>query len=131
MSCRVDLALLSLARSFCFSAVYKNISSLCPHTPIFLFLHSSLSANLTFPSPSFSSVISIPPSLSPSLHPCLTLSSQVRKGSTGGPVPYGGQHLSGSAEMGRYMVSLHTLIFFLDGVYDPLDHTFSLVRKLR
>lgn len=32
-------------------------------------------------------------------------SSQVRKGSTGGPVSYGGQHLSGSTEMGRYMVS--------------------------
>ncbi|XP_069390273.1 ARF GTPase-activating protein GIT1 isoform X3 [Paralichthys olivaceus] len=33
------------------------------------------------------------------------LQKEVRKGSTGGPVSYGGQHLSGSTEMGRYMVS--------------------------
>ncbi|XP_029028101.1 ARF GTPase-activating protein GIT1 isoform X3 [Betta splendens] len=32
------------------------------------------------------------------------LQKEVRKGSTGGPVSYGGQHLSGSTEMGRYMV---------------------------
>nr|XP_057936731.1 ARF GTPase-activating protein GIT1 isoform X2 [Doryrhamphus excisus] len=29
----------------------------------------------------------------------------VRKGSTGGLAPYGGQHMSGSTEMGRYMIS--------------------------
>ncbi|GAA6231298.1 ARF GTPase-activating protein GIT1 isoform X2 [Lates japonicus] len=33
------------------------------------------------------------------------LQKEVRKGSTGGPAPYGSQHLSGSTEMGRYMVS--------------------------
>ncbi|XP_039986964.1 ARF GTPase-activating protein GIT1 isoform X3 [Xiphias gladius] len=33
------------------------------------------------------------------------LQKEVRKGSTGGPTPYGGQHLSGSTEMGRYMIS--------------------------
>ncbi|CAJ1065793.1 ARF GTPase-activating protein GIT1 isoform X4 [Xyrichtys novacula] len=32
------------------------------------------------------------------------LQKEVRKGSTGGPTPFGSQHLSGSAEMGRYMV---------------------------
>nr|XP_020441676.1 ARF GTPase-activating protein GIT1 isoform X4 [Monopterus albus] len=32
------------------------------------------------------------------------LQKEVRKGSTGGSTPYGGQHLSGSTEMGRYMV---------------------------
>ncbi|XP_034459791.1 ARF GTPase-activating protein GIT1 isoform X8 [Hippoglossus hippoglossus] len=31
------------------------------------------------------------------------LQKEVRKGSTGGPVSYGSQHLSGSTEMGRYM----------------------------
>ncbi|KAK2846952.1 hypothetical protein Q5P01_009951 [Channa striata] len=30
--------------------------------------------------------------------------ASVRKGSTGGPAPYGGQHLSASTEMSRYMV---------------------------
>lgn len=118
VSCRVDLALLSLAYSSCFSAVYKNISSLCPRTLFFLFLHPSLSANLSFPSPSlcphisYSPLISIHPSLSSSLHPCVPLSSQVRKGGTGGPASYGGQHLSGSTEMGRYMVSSHSLRLF-------------------
>ncbi|XP_035535297.1 ARF GTPase-activating protein GIT1 isoform X3 [Morone saxatilis] len=33
------------------------------------------------------------------------LQKEVRKGGTGGPTPYGSQHLSGSTEMGRYMVS--------------------------
>ncbi|XP_047195480.1 ARF GTPase-activating protein GIT1 isoform X7 [Hippoglossus stenolepis] len=33
------------------------------------------------------------------------LQKEVRKGSTGGPVSYGSQHLSGSTEMGRYMIS--------------------------
>ncbi|XP_023141317.1 ARF GTPase-activating protein GIT1 isoform X3 [Amphiprion ocellaris] len=33
------------------------------------------------------------------------LQKEVRKGGTGGPSPYGGQHLSGSTEMGRYMVA--------------------------
>lgn len=33
-------------------------------------------------------------------------SSQVRKGSTGGLAPYGSQYLSGSTEMGRYLVSM-------------------------
>ncbi|XP_054649699.1 ARF GTPase-activating protein GIT1 isoform X3 [Dunckerocampus dactyliophorus] len=33
------------------------------------------------------------------------LQKEVRKGSTGGLAPYGGQHLSGSTEMGRYMIS--------------------------
>ncbi|XP_041658307.1 ARF GTPase-activating protein GIT1 isoform X4 [Cheilinus undulatus] len=32
------------------------------------------------------------------------LQKEIRKGSIGGPMPYGGQHLSGSTEMGRYMV---------------------------
>ncbi|KAM8768334.1 ARF GTPase-activating protein GIT1 isoform X3 [Sparus aurata] len=32
------------------------------------------------------------------------LQKEVRKGSTAGPTPYGSQHLSGSTEMGRYMV---------------------------
>ncbi|XP_037631157.1 ARF GTPase-activating protein GIT1 isoform X3 [Sebastes umbrosus] len=32
------------------------------------------------------------------------LQKEVRKGSTGGPAMYGGHHLSGSTEMGRYMV---------------------------
>ncbi|XP_070825963.1 ARF GTPase-activating protein GIT1 isoform X3 [Chaetodon trifascialis] len=32
------------------------------------------------------------------------LQKEVRKGGTGGPTPYGSQHLSGSTEMGRYMV---------------------------
>ncbi|XP_030008996.1 ARF GTPase-activating protein GIT1 isoform X2 [Sphaeramia orbicularis] len=32
------------------------------------------------------------------------LQKEVRKGGTGSPSPYGGQHLSGSIEMGRYMV---------------------------
>ncbi|XP_042342172.1 ARF GTPase-activating protein GIT1 isoform X3 [Plectropomus leopardus] len=32
------------------------------------------------------------------------LQKEVRKGGTGGPAPYGGLHLSGSTEMGRYMV---------------------------
>ncbi|XP_044057333.1 ARF GTPase-activating protein GIT1 isoform X3 [Siniperca chuatsi] len=32
------------------------------------------------------------------------LQKEVRKGGTGGPAPYGSQHLSGSTEMGRYMV---------------------------
>ncbi|XP_067364871.1 ARF GTPase-activating protein GIT1 isoform X5 [Channa argus] len=32
------------------------------------------------------------------------LQKEVRKGSTGGPATYGGQHLSGSTEMSRYMV---------------------------
>ncbi|XP_031150806.1 ARF GTPase-activating protein GIT1 isoform X3 [Sander lucioperca] len=32
------------------------------------------------------------------------LQKEVRKGGIGGPAPYGGQHLSGSTEMGRYMV---------------------------
>ncbi|XP_059186920.1 ARF GTPase-activating protein GIT1 isoform X2 [Centropristis striata] len=32
------------------------------------------------------------------------LQKEVRKGGTGGPAPYGGHHLSGSTEMGRYMV---------------------------
>ncbi|KAI3354616.1 hypothetical protein L3Q82_019120 [Scortum barcoo] len=41
-------------------------------------------------------------SLAARLQPLNTHS--VRKGSTGGPTPYGGQHLSGSTEMGRYMV---------------------------
>lgn len=101
-----------LAHSSCFSAVYKNISSLCPHT-LFFPISSSI---LSFPSPSLcphiplSPLTSIPPSLSSSLHPCVPLFSQVRKGSTGGPTPYGGQHLSGSMEMGRYMVSLQFLI---------------------
>uniref|UniRef100_A0A1A8F4M2 G protein-coupled receptor kinase interacting ArfGAP 1 n=1 Tax=Nothobranchius korthausae TaxID=1143690 RepID=A0A1A8F4M2_9TELE len=36
------------------------------------------------------------------LHPCLALCSQVRKG---GPALYGGQHVSGSTELGRDMVS--------------------------
>ncbi|XP_019741417.1 ARF GTPase-activating protein GIT1 isoform X5 [Hippocampus comes] len=33
------------------------------------------------------------------------LQKEVRKGSTGGLTSYGGQHLSGSSEMGRYMTS--------------------------
>ncbi|CAJ1065794.1 ARF GTPase-activating protein GIT1 isoform X2 [Xyrichtys novacula] len=41
-------------------------------------------------------------SLAARLQPLNTPS--VRKGSTGGPTPFGSQHLSGSAEMGRYMV---------------------------
>uniref|UniRef100_A0A667Y505 GIT ArfGAP 1 n=1 Tax=Myripristis murdjan TaxID=586833 RepID=A0A667Y505_9TELE len=41
-------------------------------------------------------------SLTARLQPLNTPS--VRKGGPGGPAPYGGQHLSGSAEMGRYMV---------------------------
>uniref|UniRef100_A0A7N6AZ24 Arf-GAP domain-containing protein n=1 Tax=Anabas testudineus TaxID=64144 RepID=A0A7N6AZ24_ANATE len=41
-------------------------------------------------------------SLAARLQPLNTPS--VRKGSTGGPVPYGGQHLSRSTEMGRHMV---------------------------
>nr|XP_020441660.1 ARF GTPase-activating protein GIT1 isoform X2 [Monopterus albus] len=41
-------------------------------------------------------------SLAARLQPLNTPS--VRKGSTGGSTPYGGQHLSGSTEMGRYMV---------------------------
>ncbi|XP_047449520.1 ARF GTPase-activating protein GIT1 isoform X3 [Mugil cephalus] len=32
------------------------------------------------------------------------LQKEVRKGGPGGPAPYGGQHLSASTEMGRYMV---------------------------
>ncbi|XP_072249010.1 ARF GTPase-activating protein GIT1 isoform X2 [Leuresthes tenuis] len=32
------------------------------------------------------------------------LQKEVRKGGTGGPAPYGSQHLSGSTEMGRYMI---------------------------
>eukprot|EP00063_Salmo_salar_P094649 XP_014069484.1 PREDICTED: ARF GTPase-activating protein GIT1-like isoform X3 [Salmo salar] len=32
------------------------------------------------------------------------LQKEVRKGGPGGPTPYGGQHLSSSMEMGRYMV---------------------------
>ncbi|XP_029700210.1 ARF GTPase-activating protein GIT1 isoform X4 [Takifugu rubripes] len=32
------------------------------------------------------------------------LQKEVRKGSPGGPAPYGSQHLSGSTEMGRYLV---------------------------
>ncbi|KAK7882520.1 hypothetical protein WMY93_028694 [Mugilogobius chulae] len=32
------------------------------------------------------------------------LQKEMRKGSTGGPVSYGGQHLSSTTEMGRYMV---------------------------
>ncbi|XP_061537076.1 ARF GTPase-activating protein GIT1 isoform X3 [Phycodurus eques] len=32
------------------------------------------------------------------------LQNEVRKGSTGGLTSYGGQHLSGSSEMGRYMI---------------------------
>ncbi|XP_035009843.2 ARF GTPase-activating protein GIT1 isoform X5 [Hippoglossus stenolepis] len=42
-------------------------------------------------------------SLAARLQPLNTPS--VRKGSTGGPVSYGSQHLSGSTEMGRYMIS--------------------------
>ncbi|XP_035535295.1 ARF GTPase-activating protein GIT1 isoform X1 [Morone saxatilis] len=42
-------------------------------------------------------------SLAARLQPLNTAS--VRKGGTGGPTPYGSQHLSGSTEMGRYMVS--------------------------
>ncbi|XP_054649697.1 ARF GTPase-activating protein GIT1 isoform X2 [Dunckerocampus dactyliophorus] len=42
-------------------------------------------------------------SLAARLQPLNTPS--VRKGSTGGLAPYGGQHLSGSTEMGRYMIS--------------------------
>uniref|UniRef100_A0A671X6R0 GIT ArfGAP 1 n=1 Tax=Sparus aurata TaxID=8175 RepID=A0A671X6R0_SPAAU len=41
-------------------------------------------------------------SLAARLQPLNTHS--VRKGSTAGPTPYGSQHLSGSTEMGRYMV---------------------------
>uniref|UniRef100_A0A8C9Z1C4 GIT ArfGAP 1 n=1 Tax=Sander lucioperca TaxID=283035 RepID=A0A8C9Z1C4_SANLU len=41
-------------------------------------------------------------SLAARLQPLNTPS--VRKGGIGGPAPYGGQHLSGSTEMGRYMV---------------------------
>ncbi|XP_041658294.1 ARF GTPase-activating protein GIT1 isoform X2 [Cheilinus undulatus] len=41
-------------------------------------------------------------SLAACLQPLNTPS--IRKGSIGGPMPYGGQHLSGSTEMGRYMV---------------------------
>ncbi|CAK6967377.1 ARF GTPase-activating protein GIT1 isoform X2 [Scomber scombrus] len=41
-------------------------------------------------------------SLAARLQPLNTHS--VRKGSIGGPTPYGGHHLSGSTEMGRYMV---------------------------
>ncbi|KAM7399639.1 hypothetical protein PAMP_018890 [Pampus punctatissimus] len=41
-------------------------------------------------------------SLAARLQPLNTPS--VRKGSIGGPTPYGGHHLSGSTEMGRYMV---------------------------
>ncbi|XP_071389369.1 ARF GTPase-activating protein GIT1 [Centroberyx affinis] len=41
-------------------------------------------------------------SLAARLQPLNTPS--VRKGGPGGPAPYGGQHLSGSTEMGRYMV---------------------------
>ncbi|KAM8768332.1 ARF GTPase-activating protein GIT1 isoform X1 [Acanthopagrus latus] len=41
-------------------------------------------------------------SLAARLQPLNTPS--VRKGSTAGPTPYGSQHLSGSTEMGRYMV---------------------------
>ncbi|XP_038549731.1 ARF GTPase-activating protein GIT1 isoform X1 [Micropterus salmoides] len=41
-------------------------------------------------------------SLAARLQPLNTPS--VRKGGTGGPAPYGGQHLSGSTEIGRYMV---------------------------
>ncbi|XP_013866722.1 ARF GTPase-activating protein GIT1 isoform X2 [Austrofundulus limnaeus] len=33
------------------------------------------------------------------------LQKEVRKGGTGGPASYGGHHVSGSTEMGRYMVS--------------------------
>ncbi|XP_041849853.1 ARF GTPase-activating protein GIT1 isoform X2 [Melanotaenia boesemani] len=43
-----------------------------------------------------------PPALDARLQPFST--PTVRKGGTGGPAPYGSQHLSGSTEMGRYMV---------------------------
>lgn len=77
VSCRVDLPLLSLAHASCFSAIYKNIYSLCPHTLFFQFLYPSMSANLSFPSPSLcphislSPLIFIPPSLSFSPRPCV------------------------------------------------------------
>ncbi|GLD57034.1 ARF GTPase-activating protein GIT1 isoform X1 [Lates japonicus] len=46
-------------------------------------------------------------SLAARLQPLNTPS--VRKGSTGGPAPYGSQHLSGSTEMGRYMMRALTV----------------------
>lgn len=76
--------------SLLFSYFFIHLFLLIFHFPLHLFLLSSLSLH--------------PSLLFPSLHPCLPLSSQVRKGSTGGLVPYGGQHLSGSTEMGRYTV---------------------------
>uniref|UniRef100_A0A3B4UBU3 GIT ArfGAP 1 n=1 Tax=Seriola dumerili TaxID=41447 RepID=A0A3B4UBU3_SERDU len=52
-------------------------------------------------------------SLAARLQPLNTPS--VRKGSTGGPAPYGGQHLSGSTEMGRYMVIKVYFVLFSMG----------------
>lgn len=125
VSCRVDLMLLSLAHSSCFSAGYvkkNHLFLLSPRSFFLLFHHPPLSANLSLPSPSlwsaylsFSSYYYTSISLSPFRHPCVPLFSQVRKGSTAGPTPYGSQHLSGSTEMGRYMVGSYMWQF---GIFD-------------
>lgn len=118
---RGDRTLLSLAHS---SAVNKKNISLT------FFPISSLSANLSFSSSSLCLHISLfspnhCPSISLSL-PLSVTSSQVRKGSTGGPVSYGSQHLSGSTEMGRYMVSVQFGIHLHDPALSPFRKIIGL-----
>lgn len=82
------------------------INTLCATFFLFCKILFSVSTFYFSPSVRFFPCFSSPFCLLP--HSCIPFfSPQVRKGSMGAPAQYGSQHLSGSTEMGRYLVSVH------------------------